>query len=324
VFAAATVSAGEVAVASRGASLAADFEIGSVSKGLTGLLYADALSRGELSPGTTLGERLPLGDCPAAGVTLASLTRHSSGLPRLPRQAGTLRRTLALMLRGTNPYGESLAELLQQARLVRRLGAPQPRYSNFGFELLGHAVAAGAGMSFQELLHERLTGPLGLGSVYAPATPAEVRSTAVTGRSRSGKVMQPWTGEALAPAGGIRASISDMARLVQALLDGTGQDGSGRHGSGQAATAPGLAALDPVANFTGPAARIGAAWMTLNAKGRAVTWHNGGTGGFRSWVGLDRKAGAAVVLLTATAAPVDRHGFRLLGELAGVTETSGT
>jgi CubicO group peptidase (beta-lactamase class C family) len=120
-------------------------------------------------------------------------------------------------------------------------------------------------------------------------------------------VMQPWTGEALAPAGGIRASISDMARLVRALLDGS---------------APGLVALDPVANYAGPAARIGAGWMTLDAKGREVTWHNGGTGGFRSWVGLDRKAGTGVVLLTATAAPVDRHGFRLLAELAAAT--SGT
>ncbi|WP_258006416.1 serine hydrolase [Arthrobacter sp. AFG20] len=309
-MAAATVSAGEVAVASRGASLAADFEIGSVSKGLTGLLYADALSRGELSPGTTLGERLPLGSCPAAGVTLVSLSRHASGLPRLPRQAGTLRRTLALLLQGTNPYGETLAQLLDQARAARLPAghsAPRPRYSNFGFELLGHAVAAGIGLSFQDLLRERLAVPLGLGSVCAPATPAEVRPTAVTGRSRSGRVMRPWTGEALAPAGGIRASIGDMARLVQALLDGS---------------APGLAALDPVANFAGSAARIGAGWMALEVKGRAITWHNGGTGGFRSWVGLDRKAGTAVVLLTATAAPVDRRGFRLLAELAA--GTSGT
>ncbi|WP_369073516.1 serine hydrolase domain-containing protein [Arthrobacter globiformis] len=303
-MAAATVSAGEVAVAGRGASLAADFEIGSVSKGITGLLYADALSRGELSPDITLGEPLPLAGCPAAGVTLASLSRHSSGLPRLPRQAGTLRRTLALLLHGTNPYGETLAELMDQARAARLpagQSVPRPRYSNFGFELLGHAVAAGAGLSFQDLLRERLADPLGLGSVYAPATAAGVRPTAVTGRSRSGRVMQPWTGEAVAPAGGIRASVGDMARLVQAMLDGS---------------APGLGALDPVANFAGPAARIGAGWMTLDVKGRAVTWHNGGTGGFRSWVGLDRKAGTGVVLLTATAAPVDRHGFRLLAGTA--------
>ena len=224
-------------MASRGASLAADFEIGSVSKGITGLLYADALSRGELGPDTTLGERLPLAGCPAAGVTLVSLSRHSSGLPRLPRHARTLRRTLALLLQGTNPSGETLAELLDQARTVRlpdRVPAPRPRYSTFGFERLGHAVAAGAGLGFQDLLRERLAVPLGLSSVYAPAATAEVRPTAITGRSRSGRVMQPWTGEAVAPAGGIRASIGDMARLVQALLEGS---------------APGLAALDPVANL---------------------------------------------------------------------------
>ncbi|MFC7850014.1 serine hydrolase domain-containing protein [Arthrobacter sp. NPDC057388] len=303
-MAAATVSAGEVAVASRGAYLAADFEIGSVSKGITGLLYADALGRGEISPDTTLGERLPLGDCPAAALTLAALSRHSSGLPRLPRRSGSLRRTLALMVRGSNPYGETLAELLAQARSAVP-GAARPRYSNFGFELLGHAIAAGAGLSFQDLLRDRLAVPLGLGSVYAPSTPAEVRPTAVTGRSRRGRVMQPWTGEALAPAGGIRASISDMAGLVSALLDGIGPGGG----------APGLAALDPVADFAGPAARIGAGWMTLETKGRTVTWHNGGTGGFRAWVGLDRKAGTGVVLLAATAVPVDRQGFRLLAEL---------
>ena len=38
------------ALASLGASLAADFELGSLSKGVTGLLYADALARGEIDP----------------------------------------------------------------------------------------------------------------------------------------------------------------------------------------------------------------------------------------------------------------------------------
>jgi CubicO group peptidase (beta-lactamase class C family) len=113
--------------------------------------------------------------------------------------------------------------------------------------------------------------------------------------------VKPRTGEALAPAGGIRASTGDMARLTQALLDGS---------------APGVSALDPVADFAGPAACIGAAWITLEVKGRRITMHNGATGGFRSWMGLDRDAGAGVVLLSASSQPVDRHGFALLQELA--------
>jgi CubicO group peptidase (beta-lactamase class C family) len=42
-------------MASLGAARDADFEIGSVSKGITGLLYADACGRGELGPDATLG-----------------------------------------------------------------------------------------------------------------------------------------------------------------------------------------------------------------------------------------------------------------------------
>ena len=298
-FAVATVAGGNVSVAAAGVPLDADFEIGSISKGITGLLYADACDRGEISADTTLGELLPLGDCEAARVTLASVSRHSSGLPRLPAAGNPLRRTLSLWLRGANPYGEDLAELLLQAGTVR-LRDPRPRYSNLGFELLGHAVAAGAGLSYRDLVAKRLSAPLALTSMYTPSAAADLGTHSLTGRSRFGRPRQPWTGEALAPAGGIRASIGAMGMLARALLDGS---------------APGMSALDPVADFAGPAVRIGAAWITLEAKGRSVTWHNGATGGFSSWIGLDREADTGVVLLSATTASVDRHGFRLLEEL---------
>lgn len=303
-FAAAAIAGGQATFAVNGVAHDADFEIGSISKGITGLLYSDACERGEISADTPLGELLPLGNCAAAGASLGSLSRHASGLPRqppgTPGSASPLRRTVSLFLHGANPYGDSLVELLEQTRAVR-LRAPRPRYSNLGFELLGHAIAAGAGMSYRELVAARLCGPLALNSMYMPATPGELGPDALTGHSRRGRPRQPWTGEALAPAGGIRASIQDLARLARGLLDGS---------------APGRSALDPAANFAGPAARIGAAWLTLDARGRRITWHNGGTGGFSSWIGLDREAKTGVVLLSATAAPVDRQGFELLQKLA--------
>lgn len=98
-----------------------------------------------------------------------------------------------------------------------------------------------------------------------------------------------------------------MARLTAALLDGS---------------AAGVGALDPVASF-GVGARIGAAWITVEVDGRPVTWHNGGTGGFRSWLGLDRATGTGLVLLSATAASVDRQGFALLAEYSGGKGDSG-
>jgi hypothetical protein len=57
---------------------------------------------------------------------------------------------------------------------------------------------------------------------------------------------------------------------------------------------------------------IGAAWITIEDNDRTITWHDGGTGGFRSWIGFDRDARCAVVVLSATGASVDACGFSLL------------
>jgi CubicO group peptidase (beta-lactamase class C family) len=299
VIAAATVTAGAVSTATVGADPDADFEIGSISKGFTGLLYVDALERGEVGPESTLGDLLPLGTSAAAALPLSAVSTHSSGLPRLAPGTVTLTSMRDLWLHGTNPYGEDLPQLLEQVAAVK-LGKPRPAYSNLGYELLGHAIAAAAGTTYAQLLTARIAQPLGLASVYTPHTTGDLRPGAILGTSRLGRPQQAWTGEALAPAGGIRASIDDMGRFAAALLDGS---------------APGVAALDPVAPLAGPAVRIGAAWITLRRHGREVVWHNGGTGGFRSWIGIDRAAGTGVVLLSATARTVDRAGLAMLTEL---------
>ena len=218
-FGAATIVGDRVTLSGVGARVDAPFEIGSISKALTGLLYVDALERGEVLPGSTLGDLLPVGGI-ASGIRLDALSTHSSGLPSLPRAMAPLRRSVRLWTRGTNPYGDTRDELLEQTRSVA-LGSKRARYSNLGFQLLGHAVAAGAGMPYRELLSERLALPLALTTMDAPSTAAEIAPDAVRGRSRSGREREPWTGEGIAPAGGIRASVEDLATLARALLAGT-------------------------------------------------------------------------------------------------------
>ena len=284
--------------AARGVPIESDVEIGSVSKGLTGLLLHDALERGEVTLDTRLGEHLDIGDGPVAQVTLGSLATHRSGLPRLAPGGHVWRRTLRLMTHGENPYGESLAELLARVRDLRP-GRARPRYSNLGFMLLGHAVAAAARMPYARLVRERLARPLGMTGLLVPATRDGLGPHSVAGTSRRGRTVAAWTGEALAPAGGIRATADDLARLLGALLDGS---------------APGLAALDPVASLAGPGVRVGAAWLTTTTSGRELTWHNGGTGGFRSLVGVDRDANRGVALVRATNRSADRAGLTLLTE----------
>jgi CubicO group peptidase (beta-lactamase class C family) len=286
-------------VAARGVPLESDVEIGSVSKGLTGLLLHDAVERGEVTLDTRLGEHLAVGDGPVADLLLGSLATHRSGLPRLA-PGGQVRRTLRLLTHGENPYGESLAELLDRVRDLQP-GRPRPRYSNLGFMLLGHAVAAAAGMPYARLAQERLAIPLGMAGVRVPATSQDLGPRSVAGTNRRGRNVEAWTGEALGPAGGIRATAEDLARLLSALLDGS---------------APGVSALEPVARFAGPGVRIGAGWMTTSRAGRELTWHNGGTGGFRSFVGVDRAARRGVALVRVTVRSADRAGLTLLTEPA--------
>lgn len=283
-------------VGGEGADERADVELGSVSKGVTGFLWRDAVARGEVAEDAALGDHL---DVPAhlSAVPLAALATHTSGLPRLAGGSEMARRTWELWRQGRNPYREDVAGLLDQLGGVR-VGKPRPAYSNLGFQLLGHAVAGAAGRSYADLVAERIAGPLGMADTYVPTSAEQVRPGAVAPRNRRGRVVEPWAGEAVAPAGGVRSSAADLAVLLRAMLD---------------RTVAGAEAMDPVAPFVA-SMRIGAGWLTGPLLRRTATWHNGGTGGFRSFVGIDRDHGVGVALVSASTRSVDRAAAQLLAE----------
>lgn len=293
-----------VTYATKAAQVTSVFEIGSISKGITGLLYQSALDRQVLTPTTTLGDVLPLSGTRVENVTLASLACHHSGLPRLPRSARETWKSLRSAVTGKNPYGETLDDLINQAKTLR-VGAPRARYSNVGFELLGHAVAAAEGTPYRDLLTQHITAPLQLSSVHVAHHQHEVPDTALTPVDEEGGEVEPWVGEAFAPAGGIRSDITDMATFTQALLQGD---------------VPGVRALAPTRQFGASEDQIGAGWFTTHlsaphgtvAPPRVVTWHNGATGGFTSWLGIDHAAGTGIVVLAVTSKTVDVIGKKLL------------
>lgn len=284
------------AVGAGEAGVHGDVELGSVSKGVTGLLWRDAITRGEVAVDAVLGDHL---DAPAAlaGIRLSALATHTSGLPRIAGGADTLARTWQLWRSGRNPYREDLAGLLARLEGVTP-GRTVPSYSNLGFQLLGHAVAAAAATTYADLVATRIAAPLGLLDTYVPTSTDELRPGALTPRNRAGREVEPWANAAIAPAGGVRSSASDLALLLRAMLDGT---------------VAGAEALEPVAPFA-RRMRIGAGWLTGPVLRRTVTWHNGGTGGFRSFVGIDREHGVGVALVSASTRSVDGAAARLLAE----------
>ncbi|WP_161794199.1 serine hydrolase domain-containing protein [Demequina sediminicola] len=290
---------GATASKTYGAAAGADGEIGSITKGLTGLLYAQALARDEIDSTTTLGDLLDLGDSPASALLLGDVAIHRSGLPRLPefpKETSMRTRVKAMKRDGTDPYGDTLDEWLAFTRNTR-LRRARFRYSNLGYSLLGHALAKAADKPYATLLDERVLRPVGMHDAYVAVTPSDLRASALGGKAKNGTSQSAWTGEGIAPAGMVRATASDLEALVQGLAGIT--------------ELPGADALEPQAKGQ-PPTQVGAAWMITPARGRMVTWHNGMTGGFASFVGADRDAGIAVGIMTAVAADVTHYGFKAI------------
>jgi len=280
----------KVRYASVGADEHTPYEAGSVTKALTGLVVADAVARDELDLVTPAGKLLPLGDGEAAQVTLRQLVTHSSGLPPLDRS--TRLRGIPATLLGLDPYRSVDTDELLTAASSTATGEPAYAYSNLGAALAGQAAARAAGTSYAELLQTRLIEPLGLRETRLQTT-----ASVPSGRSQHGRRMQPWVFDGYAPAGGVVTTSADLAVVATALLQGR---------------APGMTALEPLADAGRPGHRVGTFWQLSERDCTTITWHNGRTGGYSAFVGLDRKRGRAVVVLSDVATDrTDELGMRL-------------
>lgn len=253
------------------------FQIGSVTKVVTGLLLADMAGRGQVSLSDPATRYLP-GAGPGP-VTLLDLATHTSGLPRLP--PGMRRYAL---LRPGDPYAwyPSRAFVRAARRSLAAAAGGQPyEYSNFGFGLLGYLLGQAAGAPYRALAERRVCGPLGMAATLFDATP-------VQGYSR-GKPVPAWHMGALAAAGGLHSTAADLARLLTACLDPEATELG-------AAIEVALAPRVTIPGEGGPA-QVGLAWHHAVRDGHRVIWHNGMTGGYSAMVALRpaRRAGIAVL-----------------------------
>jgi hypothetical protein len=53
-------------------------------------------------------------------------------------------------------------------------------------------------------------------------------------------------------------------------------------------------------------------WIIRRQNGQEIPWHNGGTGGYRTWLGFDKHKGRAAVVLTNSTQGADDLGLELL------------
>jgi CubicO group peptidase (beta-lactamase class C family) len=249
-------------------------------------VLADMAIAGEVSLHDTLDKFLPGPEhFPEAvrKITLLQLATHASGLPRLP---GNL---MHGMKDASNPYAhygrkELEAFLYGYAPPADRTTIT-PEYSNLGFGLLGDLLSRKAGMTYEALLKARVLDPLGMKDTTITLSD-EHKKRLAPGHAK-GVAVSNWDLDALAGAGAVRSTVADMSLLLKALM----QPPDSRIGKAI------RLAIEPRGQLG--AAKIGLGWITsAPPNGSPFTWHNGGTGGYRSFIGFTTDGKAGIIVLT--------------------------
>lgn len=275
------------------------FEIGSITKVFTGILLADMAARGQLGLEDSAQSRAHAGvTIPSSGklpIRLVDLATHMSGLPRMPDNF--------MPANPENPYADYSVDQMHQFLSTHTLGrevGSKHEYSNLGTGLLGHILAAVNGTNWETLAKTRILDPLGMTMTGVMLTP-EMQKHLARGHNQEGKVVSNWDIPTFAGAGTLRSNAEDMLRFLDANL----QDG----------TTPMQVAMrtshKPRVD-TGPKMKIGLNWVTKTTDQHQLIWHNGGTGGYRSFLGFDTKRKVGVVVLENSTHGPDDLGLHLL------------
>lgn len=277
------------------------FEIGSITKTFTATILGMAVVTGKVSLDDSvnkyLPDSIPLLQYDGRIMKLKDLANHTSGLPRMPSNF------FAPVVDLQDPYRnytvQKLYQFLVHTHLSRRPGS-QYEYSNLAAGLLGVILGEVYQLSYEELILRYICQPLDMRNTRVVIRKEDSISFA-KGYDPGGNYNSPWNlAPAFAGAGALRSTAQDMLKYAQGNL------GEVQGNLGKAI----LLTHDPT--FSQGDIELGLGWHYLQPGEGKVLFHNGGTGGFRTYLAIHPGKKFAVVMLANSAISVDREGNELM------------
>lgn len=280
------------------------YEIGSITKVFTGICLARMVKEEKAKLSDAIPGYMPdsvkLPE-PLKKLTLLQLATHTSGLPRLPNNL------FATVKKQDDPYvnytAADLLKALESTKLEREPGKASV-YSNLGMGLLGHLLAERAKKHYAELVQDTICKPLKMTDTTMTLS-AEQNKRLLPGHEASGKPTGNWNFQVLAPTGGLRSTADDMLLFLEAHIKGVTEPLDGQ-----------LKLAEQV-HHKGSPHNMGLAWhITEFSLGLTAHWHNGGTGGYSSFLAYNKEKQCGVVLLIniseAASGKLDQLGIECL------------
>ncbi len=260
------------------------FEIGSITKTFTGLLLSQAIQEGLIR----LDDPIPSvyqkkwNANSSTEITYRHLTTHTAGIISGSFPGYSSKNPLT-------PHADLTLDLFRDfySRLpLQSEPGTEYSYSNIGTSLLGMILSEKLQTPYERLIESRIFSPLGMSDSSFEISPE--KSSRFTPGYLGKDETPPWdlAGLAIAPAGGIRSTIDDMAKYVQSQLT---------------ESLPAIAESHrPLYTRSSGKSEMAMNWIIDSV--RSNLWHNGATYGFNSILVLSKFSKLGVVALADTLA----------------------
>ncbi|XJS11102.1 serine hydrolase domain-containing protein [Aerococcaceae bacterium WGS1372] len=274
-----------------------NYEVGSITKTVTAAMVARAVEEGKIQIDNRLNDYIPSLDQGLSYPTIQQLLTHQSGYPTL-FDNDIIIENLRMDL---NPYhGVSKDMLLEESTSQIPEGeAHDFEYSNVNASLLALVLEAVYGYSYAELVADFISEDLAL------------TDTRLSNEEKD--LMNQWewsVDDAYAPAAAMISNIADMLAYSQVQLD---------EGKPWVEESHRLLAKGNPSSSETRLSTDQLAYHWFYDEGNQLYWHDGGTGGYTSYIGFNLDQQKAVVVLSNV--PMDQGipasiiGSQMLTEL---------
>jgi CubicO group peptidase (beta-lactamase class C family) len=277
------------------------FEICSITKTFTALLFADFVANNEISLNDTIDDYFPenfnIPTKDGVHIQFLHLLNHTSGIPREPDLPN---------LQAFADYSETdLKNYLNDLQLLTTPGLNY-EYSNMGMGLIGFLLEKFSGKSYSELLQERIFLPFGMDQTVCAEADFVTDNIAQGYFGSEETDMYSWS-PVFASAGTIKSNLHDMMNY---LIENIEYENS--------VLKEPLILTKEITFSVDENLYLGLGWhLTIDGEGDEIYWHNGGTKGFSSFIAYNNSTKDGVVVLINSYCPGEQNviGIEILNLL---------
>lgn len=269
------------------------FDIASISKTFVAIILADMVNQGLLNLNDPLEKYLPADKITVPSfnghkITLEHLVTHTSGLPDFPTG----------WIRNHSYTTQQVYDFVSSTTLSSNPGT-EANYSDIGMGILGHILSLKTGVSFDQLLQDRILKVLAMNSTgmrmntTAVSVSEEIKSRYAQGHIAGKEVSLELVPETIQSAGAMYSTANDLLKYLSAnigllntkLNDPIEDTHLIRHSFGQSSENKSLKDY------------IGLGWTVTTDFGREIIWHTGSIDGYTSVIGFNPSKQIGLLIL---------------------------